>query len=156
MKLTLLLVGKTASSDIKAICDDYRKRINHYMKMEEVVIDNSGIKLSDKQKVKEKEGELIMKKISSTDFVILLDDKGKEFSSVQFAQYLENISNQSVKNVFFIVGGAYGFSDTVYKRANAKLSLSKMTFSHQIVRAIFSEQLYRAFTIIRKEPYHHE
>lgn len=156
MKITLLLIGKTSSAEIKSICGDYRKRINHYMKMEEVIIDNSGIKIQDKNKVKEKEGELILKKISATDFVILLDDKGKEFTSVQFAQYFESIFNQSVKNVFFVVGGAYGFSDAVYKRANAKLSLSKMTFSHQIIRVLFSEQLYRAFTIIRKEPYHHE
>ena len=156
MKITLLLVGKTSSTEIKSICDDYRKRINHYLKMEEVVLDNSNIKLADKQKIKEKEGELILKKIAATDFVVLLDDKGKEFTSVQFAQYLENAFNQSMKNVCFVVGGAYGFSDAVYKRANAKISLSKMTFSHQIVRAIFSEQLYRAFTIMRNEPYHHE
>ena len=156
MKITFLLLGKTTSPEIKSICDDYRKRINHYTKMEEVIIDNSAIKLADKQKIKEKEGEFIMKKITATDFVVLLDDKGKEFNSVQFSQYLEGIFNQSVKKVFFIVGGAYGFSNTVYKRANAKISLSKMTFSHQIVRAIFSEQLYRAFTIMRNEPYHHE
>lgn len=156
MKITLLLLGKTTSPEIKIICDDYRKRINHYMKMEEVVIDNSAIKLSDKQKIKDKEGELVLKKIAATDFVVLLDDKGKEFTSVQFAQYLETAFNQSMKSICFIVGGAYGFSDAVYKRANAKLSLSKMTFSHQIIRAIFSEQLYRAFTIIRNEPYHHE
>jgi 23S rRNA (pseudouridine1915-N3)-methyltransferase len=156
MKITFLLLGKTTSPEIKSICDDYRKRINHYTKMEEVIIDNSAIKLADKQKIKEKEGELIMKKITATDFVVLLDDKGKEFNSVLFSQYLESIFNQSVKNIFFIVGGAYGFSDAVYKRANAKISLSKMTFSHQIVRAIFSEQLYRAFTIMRNEPYHHE
>ncbi len=156
MKITLLLIGKTSSTEVKSICDDYRKRINHYMKMEEVIIDNSNIKIQDNSKVKEKEGELILKKIAGTDFVILLDDKGKEFTSVQFAQYLESIFNQSVKNVFFVVGGAYGFSDAVYKRANAKLSLSKMTFSHQIIRVLFSEQLYRAFSIIRKEPYHHE
>lgn len=156
MKITLLLLGKTTSPQIKSICDDYRKRINHYLKMEEVIIDNSAIKLADTQKIKDKEGELILKKINHTDFVVLLDDKGKEFTSVQFAQYLEATFNQSIRNLFFVVGGAYGFSDAVYKRANAKLSLSKMTFSHQIVRAIFSEQLYRAFTIIRNEPYHHE
>ena len=156
MKITFLLLGKTTSPEIKNVCDDYRKRINHYMKMEEVVIDNSAIKPADKQKIKEKEGELILKKLTPNDVVVLLDDKGKEFTSIQFSQYIEGLSNQSVKQVFFIVGGAYGFSEAVYKRANAKISLSKMTFSHQIVRAIFSEQLYRAFTIIRNEPYHHE
>ena len=95
MKITLLLLGKTTSPEVKRICDDYRKRINHYMKMEEVIIDNSNIKIADKQKIKEKEGELLLKKITSTDFVILLDDKGKEFTSIQFSQYLANIFNQS-------------------------------------------------------------
>ena len=122
MKITLLLVGKTASADIRNICADYTKRINHYTKMEELIIENSAVKVT----------------------------------STQFANYLEGLFNQSIKNIIFIVGGAYGFSDALYKRANAKLSLSKMTFSHQIVRAIFAEQLYRAFTIIHNEPYHHE
>ena len=155
MKITLILVGKTSSADVKSICADYLKRINHYTKMEEVVIENS-IKSADTKKVKEKEGELILKKIVPGDFVILLDDKGKEFTSPQFASYLEGLFNQSLKNICFVVGGAYGFSDELYKRSNAKLSLSKMTFSHQIVRAIFAEQLYRAFTIINNEPYHHQ
>ena len=156
MKITLLLIGKTSSAEIKAICADYIKRINHYVKMEEVVIENSTSKISDKKKAKELEGELILKKTAPADFIILLDDKGRELSSLQFAQNLESIFNQSLKNVVFVVGGAYGFSEKVYKRANAKLSLSKLTFSHQIVRAIFLEQLYRAFTIINNEPYHHE
>jgi|ERR1043165_6684589 23S rRNA (pseudouridine1915-N3)-methyltransferase len=155
MKITLLLVGKTGSAEIKSICEDYRKRINHYMKMEEVVLDNASIK-GERQKVKDKEGELIMKKIAPTDHVVLLDDKGKEYTSIGFARYLEGVFNQSAKNIIFVVGGAYGFSDAVYARGNVKLSLSKMTFSHQIVRAIFYEQLYRAFTILRGEPYHHE
>jgi 23S rRNA (pseudouridine1915-N3)-methyltransferase len=155
MKITLILTGKTTSADIKSICADYQKRINHYCKMEEVVIE-SGLKSADTKKVKDKEGELILKKIIPGDYVILLDDKGKEFTSTQFAAYLEGLFNQSLKNICFVAGGAYGFSDELYKRANAKLSLSKMTFSHQIVRAIFSEQLYRAFTIINNEPYHHE
>ena len=123
--------------------------------MEEVVIE-SGLKSADTKKVKDKEGELILKKIIPGDYVILLDDKGKEFTSTQFAAYLEGLFNQSLKNICFVAGGAYGFSDELYKRANAKLSLSKMTISHQIVRDIFSEQLYRAFTIINNEPYHHE
>ncbi|MFM2306406.1 MAG: hypothetical protein RLZZ367_1075 [Bacteroidota bacterium] len=156
MKLTLIVTGKTASAEIKAICDDYRKRINRYAKFEEIVLDNSSIKAPDTQKIKEKEGELILKKLVPGDYLILLDDKGKDYTSVQFSKYLEGLFNQSVKNVCFVVGGAYGFSDEVYQRANAKLSLSKMTFSHQIVRAIFAEQLYRAFTIMRNEPYHHE
>ena len=155
MKITLLVVGKTSSVEIKSICDDYRKRINHYVKIDELVIENSQ-KISDPKKAKEREAELILKKILPGDYVVLLDDKGREFNSIQFAGYIEGLFNQSLKNIVFIIGGAYGFSDTVYKRANGKLSLSKMTFSHQIIRAIFSEQLYRAFTIIHKEPYHHE
>ena len=151
-----MLVGKTSSGEIKSICSDYLKRINHYIKTEELIIETSSIKASDKNKVKEQEGELILKKIAATDFVILLDDKGRELNSLQFAQYLESVFNQSFKNLCFVVGGAYGFSDKVYKRANAKLSLSKLTFSHQIIRAIFLEQLYRAFSILHNEPYHHE
>ena len=103
MKITLLFTGKTSSAEIKLICDDYRKRLNHYMKTEEVVPDNSSVKITDTQKVKEKEGELILKKITPTDFVVLLDDKGKEFTSVQFAQYMENIFNQRIKNLVFLV-----------------------------------------------------
>ncbi|MBS1613803.1 MAG: 23S rRNA (pseudouridine(1915)-N(3))-methyltransferase RlmH [Bacteroidetes bacterium] len=153
MKITLILVGKTAVKEVKAICDDYAKRINRYVKFEEIVIDS--IKIDDIPKLKLKEGELILKKIAPTDHVILLDDKGKEYTSEQFAAQIEGYFNQSYKNVCFIVGGAYGFSPDVYARANGKLSLSKMTFSHQIIRAIFAEQLYRAFTIINNEPYHH-
>ncbi len=130
-------------------------RIQRYVKINELVIENQGGKISDIHKAKQKEGELILKKILPGDFVILLDDKGKEHTSPQFAAYIENLFNQSLKNICFIVGGAYGFSDEVYQRANAKVSLSKMTFSHQIVRPLFLEQLYRAFTIINNEPYHH-
>lgn len=153
MKITLILVGKTAVKEVKTICDDYGKRINRYVKFEEIIIDS--IKIDDIAKLKLKEGELILKKIAPTDHVILLDDKGKEYTSEQFAAQIEGYFNQSYKNVCFIVGGAYGFSTDVYTRANGKLSLSKMTFSHQIIRAIFAEQLYRAFTIIHNEPYHH-
>lgn len=156
MKVTLLYLGKTSSAEVKAICQEYGKRINRYVKTEEVVLDNSSIKATDKSIVTEKEGELILKKLSPSDYVILLDDKGKEFTSIQFSQYVQGLMNQSHKNIYFIVGGAYGFSEGVYKRANAKISLSKMTFSHQIIRAIFTEQLYRAFAIINNEPYHHE
>lgn len=154
MKITIFLTGKTASPEIRTICGDYLKRISHYVNIEEVVINVSSAKQGDK--MKEKEGELLLKKIVASAFVILLDDKGREFTSVQFAVYVGNLLNQSLKDVIFIVGGAYGFSDAVYKRANAKLSLSKMTFSHQIVRPIFYEQLYRSFTILNNEAYHHE
>ena len=155
MKITLILVGKTSSAEIKSICTDYSKRLSHYIKFEEVVVETGNLKGADSHKTKIREGELILKKMAASDYLLLLDDKGKEYDSVQFAAYLESIFNQSLKNMVFVVGGAYGFSDELYKRANAKLSLSKMTFSHQIIRAIFAEQLYRAFTIIHKEPYHH-
>lgn len=155
MKITLIVLGKTSSAEVKAICDDYRQRVNHYLKMEEVVLD-AGLKTTDATKIKDREGELILKKLAPGDHLILLDDKGKEFTSLQFAGYIQNLLNQSLKNVVFVVGGAYGFSDAVYQRANGKLSLSKMTYSHQIIRIIFAEQLYRAFTIINKEKYHHE
>ncbi len=156
MKITLLVVGKTSSAEVKNICSDYLKRINRYTKAEEVVIDLPTQKIADKEKLKSKEGELILKKVNAADFLILLDDKGKEYDSVAFSRYVEALQNQSQKHVLFVVGGAFGFSHAVYKRANTTLSLSKMTFSHQIIRAIFLEQLYRAYSIIHGEPYHHE
>lgn len=156
MKITLLLVGKTALPEVRMVCEEYHKRINRYMKFDEVVIDHSTIRLTDPEKIKEREGELIMKRFAATDFVVLLDEKGKEFTSEQFAAQFENLMLQSHKNICFVVGGAYGFSKEVYARAQMKLCMSKMTFSHQIIRIIFAEQLYRAFTIIRKEPYHHQ
>ncbi|MBK7148522.1 MAG: 23S rRNA (pseudouridine(1915)-N(3))-methyltransferase RlmH [Bacteroidetes bacterium] len=156
MKITLIVVGKTTLAEVKSVCEEYHKRINRYLKFEETVIDNSSIRFNDADKVKEREGELILKRISATDFLILLDEKGKEFNSEQYAAYVENLMLQSHKNICFVIGGAYGFSKEVYARANAKLCLSRMTFSHQIIRILFAEQLYRAFTIIRKEPYHHQ
>lgn len=156
MKISLFLTGKTNSPEIKILCEDYRKRVNRYMKMEEWVIDTASAKTTDPVKLKQAEGALLLKKIQPADFVILLDDKGKSYTSLKFAQHLESVFNQSIKNLCFVVGGAYGFSEEVYQRANEKLSLSQMTFSHQVIRLIFYEQLYRAFTIIHKEPYHHE
>lgn len=155
MKVTFIQVGKTVSKEIKSITDDYSKRVNRYTKFEEVIIDNGSVKVTEPTKVKDKEGELILKKLATTDYVILLDEKGKEYTSVDFAGVITHLTNQSTKNCCFIIGGAYGFSAEVYKRANAKISLSQMTFSHQIIRAIFMEQLYRAYTIINNEPYHH-
>jgi 23S rRNA (pseudouridine1915-N3)-methyltransferase len=154
MKITLIFTGKTQSAEIRSICEDYKARIKHYAKLEEVIVEPN-IKSSATAQAKQKEGELILKKMAPGDFVILLDEKGKEYSSLAFAGYLESLFNQSLKNICFVVGGAYGFSDELYARANAKISLSKMTFSHQIVRALFLEQLYRAFTIINGEKYHH-
>lgn len=155
MKINFLQIGKTSSADIRSICADYAKRIGRYVKYEEIVLDNANIKAANNEKVKEAEGQLILKRLQPADYLLLLDEKGKELDSVQFADNLNRLMNQSHKNVCFAIGGAYGFSKEVYARANAKISLSKMTFSHQIVRAIFAEQLYRAFTILNNEPYHH-
>ena len=155
MKITLLAIGKTNSAEIRNIVDDYSKRINRYVKFEAVYIENSQQKFSDNEKQKIKEGEHILKKLQAGDYLILLDERGKEYNSVQFAEQLSLFFNQSIKNICFVIGGAYGFSEDVYARSNAKISLSRMTFSHQIIRAIFTEQLYRAFTIINNEPYHH-
>ncbi|MBP9725120.1 MAG: 23S rRNA (pseudouridine(1915)-N(3))-methyltransferase RlmH [Bacteroidia bacterium] len=135
---------------------EYAERLIHYTSFTlhtvEAVKKTSSVTA---EQVKQKEGEHILRKLSAADFLILLDDKGKEFNSVQFAAQLEKWQLQT-KSIVFVIGGAYGFSDAVYQRAQAKLSLSQMTFSHQIIRVIFLEQLYRAFTIIKGEPYHHE
>jgi 23S rRNA (pseudouridine1915-N3)-methyltransferase len=155
MKITLLAIGKTNSAEIRNIVDDYSKRITRYVKFEAVYIENSQQKFSDNEKQKIKEGEHILKKLQAGDYLILLDERGKEYNSVQFAEQLNLFFNQSIKNICFVIGGAYGFSENVYARSNARISLSRMTFSHQIIRIIFAEQLYRAFTIINNEPYHH-
>ena len=157
MKITLLLVGKTEEGFVKEACDLYEKRLKHYILPAVTVIPDikNGGKLSQAD-LKLKEGELLMKQISKSDFVVLLDDKGKQFSSKEFASYLQLQMNSGLKNLCFIIGGAFGFSDEIYERANAKLSLSKMTFTHQMARMLFLEQTYRALTILKGESYHHE
>jgi 23S rRNA (pseudouridine1915-N3)-methyltransferase len=157
MKITMLLTGKTDDAYIKEVFSMYEKRLKHYIKLETKVIPAlSDAKNLDPSQVKEKEGEAQLKYTENSDHVILLDEKGKEYRSVEFAAFLQQKMNSSVKNLVFVIGGPYGFSEKLHKRANSKLSLSKMTFSHQIVRLLFMEQLYRAFTIIRNEPYHNE
>jgi 23S rRNA (pseudouridine1915-N3)-methyltransferase len=157
MKITFLTVGKTEDAYLKDGIEKYVKRLKHYTRLE--IIDLAELKntkaLTTEQQ-KAKDAEMILKKISVTDFVILLDEKGSELSSQQFATYLDKKAISAVVNLVFIVGGPYGFDESVYQRANDKLSLSRMTFSHQMVRLFFIEQLYRAFTIIKGEPYHHE
>lgn len=156
MKVKLLMVGKTVQQFINSGFENYQQRMVHYIPFEYKVI--SELKktknLSEKQQ-KTKEGELILNQIQPADFVVLLDENGKELSSVGFARWIEKLMINGMKDVVFVVGGAYGFSEQVYKRCNFKMSLSKMTFSHQMVRLIFIEQLYRAMTIIKGEPYHH-
>ena len=157
MKITFLTVGKTEDAYLKDGIEKYVKRLKHYTKLE--IIDLPELKntkaLTPEQQ-KTKEAELILKKITVNDFVILLDEKGAELSSKQFATYFDKKAIGGATNLIFIVGGPYGFDDAIYQRANDKISLSRMTFSHQMVRLFFIEQLYRAFTIIKGEPYHHE
>jgi len=155
MKIKLLLVGKTTDESIKRIEADYEKRINRYTSFESIVIDNSAIRTGPEPMIRLKEGEMILKRIAPADHLILLDERGKIYSSVQFAAEVNNWMTSSKKTVILTIGGAYGFSDDVKKRANGLVSLSAMTFSHQIVRIIMLEQLYRAFTILNNEPYHH-
>ena len=157
MKIKLIVVGKTNAKYLLVGEREYQNRLRHYTKFEEIIIPDvkqSG-KLSEKE-LKKKEGQLILYKLENIDHVILLDDKGKSYSSIEFANFLQQKMNSGLKSLVFVVGGAFGFSDEVYERANSKLSLSKMTFSHQMVRLIFKEQLYRGFSILRGEKYHHE
>ena len=156
MKIKLIVVGKTNAKYLVEGEKEYEKRLKHYTKFEEIIIPDvkkSG-KLSESE-LKKKEGQLILAKLENSDYVILLDDKGRSYSSIELANFLQQKMNSGLKSLVFVVGGAYGFSDEVYQRANSKLSLSKMTFSHQMVRLIFKEQLYRGFSILRGEKYHH-
>ena len=157
MKITIILNGKTEDSYLVNGIALYENRLKHYVLLETLVIPalKNTQALSIEQQ-KQKEGELILKNVHSSDKFILLDEKGKEHSSVEFAGFIQQQMNSGIKNVVFAVGGPYGFSEQIYKRANAKVSLSKMTFSHQMVRLFFVEQLYRAMTILKNEPYHHQ
>ncbi|MDB5134503.1 MAG: rRNA ((1915)-N(3))-methyltransferase RlmH [Mucilaginibacter sp.] len=157
MKIILLIVGKTEDAYLKEGIDKYLKRLKHYTKIEVVEIaELKNTKALTQEQQKTKEAELILKKTAATDHIILLDEKGMELSSPQFAAFIDKKAVGPVTNLVFIVGGPYGFDQSVYQRANDKISLSRMTFSHQMVRLFFVEQLYRAFTIIKGEPYHHE
>ena len=156
MKTILILVGKTVNKHFIAGIEDYSERISHYMPFEIVTIPElrNTKNLSEEQQ-KISEGDLILRQIQPSDTVALLDEHGKEFRSIEYARWLQQ-KQQTARRLVFVIGGPYGFSDAVYSRSNEKISLSKMTFSHQMVRLIFTEQLYRACTIIKGEPYHHE
>ncbi len=157
MKITLLTVGKTDRDWVRQGLDIYVSRLKHYVPFSIVEIPElKNVSAMTKDQIKVKEGELILKNIRNTDDVVLLDERGREYSSVELAGIIQNKINHEGKDIVYVIGGAYGFSDAVYARANSKLSLSRMTFSHQMVRAIFAEQIYRAFTIMKGEPYHHE
>ena len=156
MKTILLMVGKTVSPNFVMSINDYLERIKHYMPFEIITIPEiKNTKNLSEDQQKEREGDLILKNIQQSDTVVLLDEHGKEMRSIDFAKWTEAKRNDA-KRLIFVIGGPYGFSKDVYGRANEKISLSKMTFSHQMVRLVFIEQLYRAMTILNGEPYHHE
>lgn len=156
MKTILILVGKTVNKHFIAGIEDYSERISHYMPFEIVTIPElRNTKNISEEQQKISEGDLILRQIQPSDTVVLLDEHGKEFRSIEYARWLQQ-KQQTARRLVFVIGGPYGFSDAVYSRSNEKISLSKMTFSHQMVRLIFTEQLYRACTIIKGEPYHHE
>lgn len=157
MKITLLVVGKTEDKYLIEGIEKYLARLKHYIGFNLLVIPElKNTKNLTEQQQKSKEAELILKHISNPDLVILMDEKGKKYSSVQFAQYLNKQMIGSVQQLTFVIGGPYGFDEQVYQRANGLISLSDMTFSHQMVRLFFVEQLYRAFSILKGEPYHHQ
>ncbi len=157
MNIKLLVVGKTDKTHIETGIEEYAKRINRYCKFEiKVIKDIKNSKKMSANVQKKLEGEKILAGVSISDQIVLLDEKGKQTNSKDFAVFLNKTLVSGAKNLIFVVGGSYGFSEEVYSRANAKISLSKMTFSHQLVRIIFTEQLYRAFSILNNEPYHNE
>lgn len=157
MTIKLLCIGKTDNKHLQALIDQYFKRLKHYCKFEfEIIPDLKKSKNLDEKLQKIKEGELILKKITPADILVLLDENGKNFDSVGFSEWIQKKLNTGMKQLVFVIGGPYGFSEEVYQRANQKIALSKMTFSHQMVRLFFVEQLYRGFTILKNEPYHHQ
>lgn len=157
MKIKLIVVGKSAFDYVKDGELIYEKRLIHYLPFEKLVLpDIKNPKNLSLEELKKKEGELILAKVTNQDFLVLMDENGTHFSSSKFANWLEQKVNEGTRSIVFVIGGAFGFSKEVYERTNQLISLSKMTFSHQLVRVIFLEQLYRAQTILKGEPYHHE
>ena len=157
MKTLFLVIGKTIDKHLVALIDEYVNRVKHYQPFDlEVIPELKNTKALTPEQQKEREAELLKKSLKEGDYIVLLDEGGKEFRSVDFARYLEQKQQTVSRRLGFIVGGPYGFSPDIYALAREKVSLSRMTFSHQMVRAIFAEQIYRAFTIMKGEPYHHE
>ena len=157
MNIKLIAIGKTDNKNLQTLIDDYAKRLSFYIKFEiEIIADIKNAKNLSESQQKEKEGELILSKLQPTDQLILMDENGKIFSSIEFANELQKKMNSGIKTLVFVIGGPYGFSDAVYSKATSKISLSAMTFSHQMVRLFVVEQLYRGFTILKNEPYHHQ
>ncbi len=157
MQINLIVIGKTDDKLINELTQVYAKRLNHYIKFSiEVIPDIKGVKNMSQIQQKEKEGDVLLSKLKPTDYLMLLDENGKQYNSVGFSELIQKQLNSGVKRLVFAVGGPYGFSPKVYNIAQGKLSMSKMTFSHQMIRPFFTEQLYRAFTILKNEPYHHK
>lgn len=156
MTIKLLAIGKTDSVSLQDLISTYEDRLKHYIRYDlEIIPDIKNVKNLSESQQKEKEGELILKKLKPSDILLLLDENGKHYGSVEFANFLQKKMNSGLRQLVLVIGGPYGFSDKVYSKAQGKISLSKMTFSHQMVRLFVVEQLYRAFTILRNEPYHH-
>lgn len=157
MNIELIVIGKTDQQEVAALVEQYAKRVNHYCRfIVTTIADVKNTRNMAASRQKQLEGEMILKLITEGDWLVLMDERGRQFTSMEYADWLQKRMLSGVKRLVIVIGGPYGFSDQVYQRANEKISLSKMTFSHQIVRAIFAEQLYRAFTILNNEPYHHE
>lgn len=157
MNIRILVIGKTDNPNIKTIIDDYSKRLSMYINFNfEIINDIKNAKNLSIFLQKEKEGELILAKLKPGEHLILLDENGDNFSSIGFSDFLQKKMNSGIKTLVFVIGGPYGFSEAVYKKANGKTALSKMTFSHQMIRMLIVEQLYRTFTILNNEPYHHQ
>ena len=156
MNIKLIAIGKTDNKNLQTLIADYQKRLGFYIKFEfEIIPDIKNAKNLSEAQQKQKEGEQILSKVSASDVLILLDENGKHMTSEAFSSYLQKHMNSGIKQLVFVIGGPYGFSQEVYNKSDGKLSLSKMTFSHQMIRLFFIEQLYRGFTILRNEPYHH-
>jgi len=157
MKIKLLTIGKTDNAALAQLIKTYEARLKHYIQFSiEIIPDIKNTKNFSEEIQKEKEGDLILSKISSTDWMVLLDENGTSFDSMEFSKFLQKQMNSGIKQLVFVIGGPYGFSEKIYKKSQGKISLSKMTFSHQMVRLFAIEQFYRGFTILKNEPYHHQ
>ncbi|MGB0455659.1 MAG: 23S rRNA (pseudouridine(1915)-N(3))-methyltransferase RlmH [Flavobacteriaceae bacterium] len=157
MKIKLLTIGKTDNAAIAQLIKTYEARLKHYIQFSiEIIPDLKNTKNFSEEIQKEKEGDLILSKISTTDRMVLLDENGTSFDSIEFSKFLQKQMNSGIKQLVFVIGGPYGFSEKIYKKSQGKISLSKMTFSHQMVRLFAIEQIYRGFTILKNEPYHHQ
>ena len=155
--IKLLAIGKTDSTHLQELISEYEQRLKHYIKFElEIIPDIKNVKNLSEVQQKEKEGEAILKRLQPTDVLVLLDEHGKQHTSIEFSNYLQKKMNAGIKRMVIVIGGPYGFSEEIYQKAQGELSLSKMTFSHQMVRLFIVEQIYRAFTILKNEPYHHQ